>query len=307
MNLSPDYLIERKRNKRQLAKWKIFSLLLLIFILIIFVGKNYSSEINVAPTALQGSEYIGRIKINDIIADDLDIIENLEKIADNKKVKALIVHINSPGGSVVGSEMLYNSLNKLSKNIPIAVVMGSVAASGGYMIALAGDYIIAHNGTITGSIGVLMQSAEITELADTIGVKFTNFKSAELKANPSFTEKLTPEAYQATMDSIYEVYDYFIELVAARRNLDIEYVKKLADGRIYSGRQALDLKLIDAIGNEDTAKSWLEKEKGISENISIKDLKVKPHEKFIDVLLRDFNSKVSNFFNSSFNGLKSIM
>jgi protease-4 len=281
--------------------------LLIIFILIIFVGKNYSSEINVAPTALQGSEYIGRIKINDIIADDLDVIENLEKIADNKKVKALIVHINSPGGSVVGSEMLYNSLNKLSKNIPIAVVMGSVAASGGYMIALAGDYIIAHNGTITGSIGVLMQSAEITELADTIGVKFTNFKSAELKANPSFTEKLTPEAYQATMDSIYEVYDYFIELVAARRNLDIEYVKKLADGRIYSGRQALDLKLIDAIGNEDTAKSWLEKEKGISENLSIRDLKVKPHEKFIDILLKDFNSTVSNLFNSSFNGLKSIM
>ena len=307
MNLSPDYLIERKRNKRQLAKWKIFSLLLLILVVTIFVGKNYSSDINVAPTSLQGNDYIGRIKVNDIIADDLDVIENLEKIADNKRVKALIVHINSPGGSVVGSEMLYNSISKLSKNIPIAVVMGSVAASGGYMTALAGDYIVAHNGTITGSIGVLMQSAEVTELADTIGVKFTNFKSAELKANPSFTEKLTPEAYQATMDSIYEVYDYFIELVAARRNLDIEYVKKLADGRIYSGRQALDLKLIDAIGNEDTARSWLEKEKGISENLLVRDIKLKPHEKFIDILLKDFNSTVSNLFNSSFNGLKSIM
>ncbi|MDP5110075.1 MAG: signal peptide peptidase SppA [Rickettsiaceae bacterium] len=307
MNLSPDYLIERKRNKKQLAKWKLFSLLLLILILIIFVGKNYSSELNVASTPLQGNDYIGRIRVNDIIADDLDVIENLEKIADNKKVKALIVHINSPGGSVVGSEMLYNSISKLSKNIPIAVVMGSVAASGGYMTALAGDYIIAHNGTITGSIGVLMQSAEITELADTIGVKFTNFKSAELKANPSFTEKLTPEAYQATMDSIYEVYDYFIELVAARRNLDIEYVKKLADGRIYSGRQALDLKLIDAIGNEDTARNWLEKEKGIPEKLLVRDIKLKPHEKFIDILLRDFNSTVSNLINSSFNGLKSIM
>jgi len=116
MNLSPDYLIERKRNKKQLAKWKIFSLLLLILILIIFVGKNYSSELNVASTSLQGNDYIGRIRVNDIIADDLDVIENLEKIADNKKVKALIVHINSPGGSVVGSEMLYNSISKLSKN-----------------------------------------------------------------------------------------------------------------------------------------------------------------------------------------------
>lgn len=307
MNLSPDYLIERKRNKRQLAKWKIFSLFLIIFILIIFVGKNYSSEIGVSPTPLQVNDYIGRIKISDIIADDLDVIENLEKIADNKKVKALIIHVNSPGGSVVGSEMLYNSIIKVSKNIPTVIVMGSVAASGGYMIALAGDYIIAHNGTITGSIGVLMQSAEVTELADTIGVKFTNFKSGELKANPSFTEKLTPEAYQATMDSIYEVYDYFVELVAARRKLDIEYVKKLADGRIYSGRQALDLKLIDAIGNEDTAKNWLEKEKGIAGNLLVKDIRLKPHEKFIDILLKDFNSTVSNLFNNSFNGLKSIM
>lgn len=306
MNLSPDYLIERKRNKMQLAKWKIFSLLLIIA-LVVFVGKNYSSDLNIASTSLQEAEVVGRIKINDIISDDLERIKNIEKIADNKKIKALIVHINSPGGSVVGSEMLYNSISKLSKTIPIAVVMGSVAASGGYMAALGGDYIIAHNGTITGSIGVLMQSAEITELAEFVGVKFTNFKSDELKANPSFTEKLTPEAYQATMDSIYEVYDYFIELVAARRNLDIEYVKKLADGRIYSGRQALDLKLVDAIGNEDTARNWLEKEKEISKDIAIQDIKLRPHEKFIDMLLEDLNSTVSNLFSSSFKGLKSIM
>lgn len=306
MNLSPDYLIERKRNKTQLAKWKIFSLLLIIA-LVVFVGKNYSSDLNIASTSLQGAEVVGRIKINDIISDDLERIKNIEKIADNKKIKALIVHVNSPGGSVVGSEMLYNSISKLSKTMPIAVVMGSVAASGGYMAALGGDYIIAHNGTITGSIGVLMQSAEITELAEFVGVKFTNFKSDELKANPSFTEKLTPEAYQATMDSIYEVYDYFIELVAARRNLDIEYVKKLADGRIYSGRQALDLKLVDAIGNEDTARNWLEKEKEISKDLAIQDIKLRPHEKFIDMLFEDLNSTVSNLFSSSFKGLKSIM
>lgn len=306
MNLTPDYLIERKRNKKQLAKWKIFSLILII-VLAVFVGKDHSSDLNIPTTSLQAGEHVGRIKINDIISDDLDRIRNLEQIADNKKVKALIIHINSPGGSVVGSEMLYNSISKLSKTMPIAVVMGSVAASGGYMAALAGDYIIAHNGTITGSIGVLMQSAEITELADAVGVKFTNFKSDELKANPSFTEKLTPEAYQATMDSIYEVYDYFIELVAARRNLDIEYVKKISDGRIYSGRQALDLKLIDAIGNEDTARNWLEKEKEISKDLAVYDIKLRPREKFIDMLLEDINTKVSNLFSSSFKGLKSVM
>ncbi len=306
MNLTPDYLIERKRNKKQLAKWKIFSLMLILFVAF-FIGGKFSLGMNISPTSFQVVDHIASIRINDVISDDLDSIKKLEAIADNKKIKALIVNINSPGGSVVGSEMLYNAISKVSKTMPVVVIMGSVAASGGYMAALAGDHIVAHNGTITGSIGVLMQSAEVTELADMVGVKFTNFKSDELKANPSLTEKLTPEAYQATMDSIYEVYDYFVELVAARRNLDIEYVKKLADGRIYSGRQAFDLKLIDAIGNEDTARDWLEKEKGVSKGLEVVNVRLRAREKFIDVLLEDFNSSISNFLNVSFKGLKSIM
>ncbi len=306
MNISPDYLVERKRNKKQLAKWKIFSLMLIV-VFVIIVGNKMSPDISISSSAFQANDHIASVRISDVISDDLDRIENLENIADNKKIKALIVNINSPGGSVVGSEMLYNSLRKVSKSMPVVVVMGSVAASGGYMAALAGDYIVAHNGTITGSIGVLMESAEITELAEMVGVKFTNFKSDELKANPNLTEKLTPEAYQATMDSIYEVYDYFVELVAARRNLDVEYVKKLADGRIYSGRQALDLKLVDAVGNEATARQWLEKEKSISTDLEVVNVRLRPKEKIFDILFEDLNSSISNLFSASFKGLKSIM
>jgi len=306
MNLTPDYLIERKRNKKQLAKWKIFSLMLILFAAF-FIGGKVPLNTNISSTSFQGVDHIASIRISDVINDDIDAVKKLEAIVDNKKIKALIVNINSPGGSVVGSEMLYNAISKVSKTMPVVVIMGSVAASGGYMAALAGDHIIAHNGTITGSIGVLMQSAEVTELAGMVGVKFTNFKSDELKASPNLTEKLTPEAYQATMDSIYEVYDYFVELVAARRNLDIEYVKKIADGRIYSGRQAFDLKLIDAIGNEDTARDWLEKEKGVSKELEVVNIRLKAKEKFVDMLLEDFNSSISNFWNVSFKGLKSIM
>lgn len=104
----------KEKNKKQLAKWKIFSLLLIIA-LIVFVGKNYSSDLNIDSTSLQGAKVVVGIKINDIISNDLERIKNIEKIADNKKIKALIVHINSPGGSVVGSDMLYNSFSKLSK------------------------------------------------------------------------------------------------------------------------------------------------------------------------------------------------
>lgn len=306
MNLSVDYLIERKQNKKELVRWKIFTVILIV-ILLSLVGQNYIMNVNLFAEPFERTNYIGRIKINDFIADDLDMITNLEKIADNQKMKALIVHINSSGGSVVGSEMLYNSISKIAKNIPVAIVMGSVAASGGYMIALAGEYIVAHNGTITGSIGVIMQSAEITKLAERIGIKFTNFKSDLLKANPNFTEQLTPDAYQATMDSIYQVYEYFIELVATRRNLDIQSVKTLADGRIYSGRQALNLKLIDAVGNEDTARNWLTTEKKISIDFAIHDIKLKPRDTFIDRLVKNLNFKLSNFFYNSLTGVQSIM
>ena len=306
MNINPDYLIERKRTKRQLTKWKIFALVLIIFIFFI-ASNNFSSTNRITGSTFPVVDHIASVRINDIIFDDFKRVRKLAEIEKDDKVKALIVNINSQGGSVVGSEMLYNVLRKISESKPVVVVMESVAASGGYLASLGGDYIIAHNGTITGSIGVIMQSAEITELAEAVGVKFNNFKSDELKASPNPTEKLTPEARQATMDSIYEVYDYFIEIVASRRNLDLEYVKKLADGRIYSGRQALDLKLIDAIGNEDTAIKWLQEQKGISKDLDVVDVRLSRKDKWIDILMEDFQTSISNFFSFSFKGLKSII
>lgn len=305
MNITPDYLIERRRTKKQLAKWKIF-VLALIMLVLFFANDNLPGADSIKGGTFPVSDHIASIRISEIILDDLDRIKKLSDIEKNDKIKALIVNINSPGGSVVGSEMLYNSLRKISKVKPVVVVMGSLAASGGYLISLGGDYIVAHNGTITGSIGVIMQSAEVTELADMIGVKFNNFKSDELKASPNPTEKLTPEVRQATMDSIYEVYDYFIELVAIRRNLDIEYVKKIADGRVYSGRQALDLKLVDAIGNSDTALKWLHDKKNISEGLDVVDVRLKSKDKFIDLLIEDFQTRALSFFSLTFNGLKAI-
>jgi protease-4 len=306
MNITPDYLIERKRSKMQITKWKIFALLLIILVLIM-ASNSLSSSDSAQGSFAKGKDHIASIRVNDIIFDDINRVRKIAGIAKNDSIKAVIVHINSQGGSVVGSEMLYNSLLKMSKEKPVVVVMESVAASGGYMASLGADYIIAHNGTITGSIGVIMQSAEITELADKIGVTFNNFKSDTLKASPNLFEKLTPEAKQATMDSIYEVYDYFIELVAIRRNLDLDYVKKLADGRIYSGRQALDLKLIDAIGNEDTALEWLQTKKGISTNLEVLDVRLSSKDKLLDILIEDFKTSISSLFVSSFKGLKSII
>ncbi len=307
MNITPDYLIERKRSKTQIAKWKILSLLLIIILFIIFSSLLFPGN-NINKGALSGKkDYIASIKIQDTIVDDLKRVRKIDEIAKNDSIKAVIVHINSPGGSVVGSEMLYNSLLKISDKKPVIAVMDSIATSGGYLASLGADYIIAHNGTITGSIGVIMQSTEITELANKFGIKFNNFKSDKLKASPNFTEKLTPEAKEATMDSIYRVYDYFIETVALRRKLDLAYVRKIADGRIYSGPQALDLKLVDAIGNEDTALKWLQSVKGVSKDLKIIDVSLKPKDGLIDILMEDFQNNISSFFLSNFKGLKAIM
>ncbi|PCJ29593.1 MAG: signal peptide peptidase SppA [Rickettsiales bacterium] len=297
MNISPDYLIERKRSKKQLSNWKIIALILLAALLFSSFGKLPASK-NFAAGGFQSKDYIASVQIENVIEEDNLRIRKFESIEKDDSIKALIVNINSPGGSVVGSEKIYNVLRKISKTKPVVVIMGSVAASGGYLASLGGDYIIAHNGTLTGSIGVIMQSAEVTKLAEMVGVKFENFKSGELKASPNPTEETSPEARQATMDSIYEVYDYFVELVAARRNLDVEYVKKIADGRVYSGRQALDLKLVDAIGDEDSAVKWLQEEKGIPFGAEVVDVKIRPRDKLIEILLEDLQGCVSGFFSA---------
>ncbi len=307
MNISPDYLIERKRNKSQITRWKMISLLLIIVVAFIGGNKVFSNkELPLMPGNIKGN-YIASIILEEVIYDNLPRVKKLEKIAENDNIKALIIHINSPGGSVVGSEMLYNAFRKIAKNKPVVVVMDSVAASGGYLIALGADYIIAHNGTITGSIGVLMEMAEITELAERMGIKFNNFKSNDLKANPSFTEKLTPEAQKAVMDNVFDVYDYFTELVAQRRNLDINFVRKIADGRIYSAKLALEYKLIDEIGNEDSAVKWLEEKRELAKDLKISEIKLNPRDKFIDMFFDDLENAIRGAFFGKFLGIKSTL
>lgn len=307
MNISPDYLIERKRNKRRLAWWKITSLLLVL--VIVFIIGNRAGEgrdIPFLPKDARG-DYIASILLEEIIYDDLARVKKLEKIAEDKNIKAVIVHINSPGGSVVGSEMLYNSFRKIAEKKPVVAVMDSLAASGGYLVALGADYIVAHNGTITGSIGVLMEMAEVTELAERVGIKFNNFKSSPLKANPGFTEKLTKEAEKAVMDNVYDVYDYFTGLVAKRRNLDLSFVRKIADGRIYSAKLAMQYKLIDEIGSEDSAIKWLQEKRDIPENLKVLAVKLNPRDKIMDMFFDDLNSFIKGVFSEKLLGMRSIL
>ncbi|AEK74728.1 signal peptide peptidase SppA [Rickettsia conorii subsp. heilongjiangensis] len=303
MSITPDYLIERRQIKSRLLIWKLAAIIL-IAIVFLLVGKDFAPK-EVLPIN-SNADYIASVLIDEIILEDEKRDKRLKKIIDDSHIKALIVNVNSPGGTVVGAEKIYNILRKISAKKPVVIVMGTMAASGGYLISLGGDYIISHNGTITGSIGVILQTAEVTELAQKLGIKFNNFKSGELKAVPNPTEKLTEAVRVAIMENIEDTYNFFLELVSERRNLPIEEVKKLADGRVYSGRQALKLKLVDAIGSEDTALKWLQEVQKINVNLLVKDYQLKPKPKLIDIILEDFDSIAPSFFKNSFNGIKAI-
>ncbi|MCC8417737.1 MAG: signal peptide peptidase SppA [Rickettsia endosymbiont of Bryobia graminum] len=318
MTVSPDYLIERKKTKKALWLWKMVAIMCSSFLFVILFSKfNIPSSRNIAKDIITNNigsnneniigRYIASILIEEIIFEDIKRDRILAKIADDDQISALIVNVNSPGGTVVGSEKIYNILQKIAEKKPVVIIMGTVAASGGYLISLGGDYIIAHNGTITGSIGVIFQSFEVTDLAKTLGVTFNNFKSGELKAAPNPTEKVTEHVRKAIMENIEDTYDYFTELVASRRGLSIEEVRKLADGRIYSGRQALKLKLVDAVGKQDDAIKWLQEVKKIDKSLEVKELRIRPKPGFIDILKGDFDSILPGVFKNKLQGLGAIL
>lgn len=258
--------------KDKVHKWKNIAILCgVIAVLLIF--KMLSGGANIGGSVDGVGEYIANIKISDTIAEDDFRSQILAQIPDEDSIKAVIVDIDSPGGGIVSSEVLLNELKKIAEKKPLVVVMGSIAASGGYMAALASDHIIAHNGTLTGSIGVLMQSAEVTDLASKVGIKLHTYKSSPLKASPSPFEKANPEADRAINDSIKDSAEFFFELVRESRKdkLNKAEIAKIFDGRVFTGRQALHAGLIDEIGGRQQALNYLEK----AHKVDIKSLKVR--------------------------------
>jgi protease IV len=207
--------------------------------------------------------HVARLEVSGLITGEEKQLQLIRDLVLDDDVKAMIVRIDSPGGTTVGSEALYEELRKFSAKKPVVAVMDSVAASGGYITALAADRIYARGNTITGSIGVIFSYPDVSQLLNTVGVKMEEVKSGELKAEPS-GYKPTPEKARLVMqEMVSDGFGWFKGLVAERRKLDVPTVDRLSDGRVYSGRQALKEKLIDELGTEVEARAWLAKEKSI--------------------------------------------
>ena len=273
MTLDLDVLLDRRRLKRRLAVWRIVAIVALVAVALVGVGRFDGMLVR---------DHVARFAIEGVILEDFDALDALAEVADDSRVKALIVYIDSPGGTFVGGEMLFDALRNVAESKPVVAVMGTVATSAGYMAAVAADRIVARQGTITGSIGVIMQTMDITGLLEKIGVSAEAIKSAPLKATPSPLEPLTDEARAASQAIIDDMHMLFIDMVAERRGFDAERARKLADGRVYSGRQAVANNLIDAIGGEAEARRWLMAEKGIPESLPTREVEIEhPAEEWL--------------------------
>ena len=218
---------------------------------------------------------IARINIEGLIRSDQERVEALEQL-EKSKAAAVIVHINSPGGTTAGSEQLYDALTRLKAKKPLVVVVEGLAASGGYITAIASDHIVARQSSLVGSIGVLFQFPNFSELLKTVGVKVEEVKSSPLKAAPNGFEPTSPEARAALDSLVKDSYAWFRGLVKERRGMDDALLEKVSDGRVFTGRQAVELKLIDQLGDEKTAIAWLVAQKGVKADLPVRDYKLAP-------------------------------
>lgn len=276
MSLDADLIVDRRRMRRKLTFWRVLAVL---FIAVVIVGA--ATFLGRRSGFAGAGNYIARVTIQGLIRDDAERVQQLERLGQSTAARAVIVHVDSPGGTTAGSEQLYDALTRLKERKPIVIVVDGLAASGGYITAIAGDHIVAKQTSLVGSIGVLFQYPNFTDLLDKIGVKVESIKSSPLKAAPSGFEPTSPEARAAIESIIKDSYAWFRGLVQDRRHLNDDELQAVADGRVFTGHQGIGLKLIDELGDERTGIAWLAKEKNINDKLPVRDYEL--HRRFSDL------------------------
>jgi protease-4 len=266
---SADYIVDRRRLRRQLTFWRVAAFVVAA-IAIIAVLVRFSGL-----AAGHNEPHIARLAIRGLITGDDETLKLIRQIGDSKAA-AVVLSVDSPGGTTTGSEMLYDELRRLDAKKPVVAVVGTMAASGAYIAALGAERIFSEGNSIVGSIGVLVEFPNFSGLLDRIGVKVESIKSSPLKAAPNGLEPTSDAARAAMAALIADSFDWFKGLVRDRRHLSDEELAKVDDGRVFTGRQGIPLKLVDAIGGEREAIAWLESEKGVAKALPVEDWKPQP-------------------------------
>ncbi len=289
MSLDADLIVDRRRMRRKLSFWRVATFVLIVLAIAgaAVLSGNRGNGFGVRP-------YIARLTISGLIRGDQNRTEQLDRLARSSLVRAVIVHVDSPGGTTAGSEQLFNALGRVREKKPLVVVVDSLAASGGYITALSADHIVAQQTSLVGSIGVLFQYPNVGDLLGKLGVKMEAVKSTPLKAAPDGYEPTSPEARAALDSIIQDSYAWFKGIVRDRRHLDDSQLQTAADGRVFTGHQAIDLKLIDELGDERTALAWLGKDKKVDTNLPVRDYDL--HARFSDLTF--LHAAVFTFLNA---------
>lgn len=266
--IEAETVIERRRLRRRLTAWRLAAVVLAVFVIALIMAGDQ----RLAGT---GSflPHIARVSVSGLITDDQKMLELLDKVGKSSQVRAVILDINSPGGTTTGGEAMYDAIRRLAEKKPVVAVCGTLATSAAYIVALATDRIFVYGNTITGSVGVIFQWADVSELMKTLGVKVEEVKSGPLKAVPNPFEPTDEKGRALAAEMVQEAKVWFVDLVGKRRNLEPAAVPGLTDGRVYSGRQALALKLVDEIGDERAAKRWLQEKRDVTPGLSVVEWK----------------------------------
>lgn len=278
--LERDFYEERRRKWRRSAFWRGFGIAAVLAL--ILTALNWSGEI------AQGGDHIARIEISGVIMDDMERDVFFADVAENPAIRAVVLRINSPGGSTAGSEALFASIRALAAQKPVIATLSEVAASGGYVAAIAADHIVARGNTLTGSIGVIMEYPDFTDLMARVGVGYETVRSSELKAEPSPFRPTNPAARALDQAMVAESYDWFRALVGDRRGLSGAPLDAVANGAVFTGRMALENGLIDEIGGEPEALVWLESRDAALTDLPVRDWEVEREEPLLAGILGMF-------------------
>jgi protease IV len=267
MTFETEAVLDRRWLRRRLSLWRGLAVIaaLLALGLILFSSAQ--------RTGLLDTRQIARVTVEGIITEDRDMLRLLKKLGESKHVAGVIVVVNSPGGTTAGGEALFEALRELAKVKPVVAQFGTIATSAAYIVGLATDQIIARGNTITGSVGVIFQWAEFSQLLEKLGIRVNEIKSGPLKANPSPFQPLDEAGKTAAEEMVAESQRWFLGLVRTRRGIDTKSVQGLEQGRVFSGRDALGHKLIDQIGGEPEVVRYLEEERKLPKGLKIVDWK----------------------------------
>jgi protease-4 len=262
MALEADALIDRRHLKRRLVFWRVLAVCALVLAAIVAIPHR----------GRLGGPHIARYTISGVIGGGHEQIEALDALRKDPGVSAVLLHLDTPGGEVSGGEGIHDAVKELAAAKPVVSVMDGLAASAGYMIAVAAPHIVARESTLTGSIGVIMEFGDVSGLLDKLGIKADQLVSGPLKGQPSFTQPLSAPGRDYLQALVADLYDQFVQIVATGRHMDPAKVRSLADGRAYSGRQALANGLVDEIGGEREAIAWLEKARHVTTGLPVNDV-----------------------------------